>query len=258
MIRGEKQNKVKLMALLPSITQNMSEWQIVKVSLKERDASDLDALINQLMSIYEHKEGIIYPVSNYKVLMLIRLGPIQNFALLKKDIEGKIPDHRCRIIAGKMDKAGLKHVQLDLSEVRFGDDASMYEEREAREYNVIMIAEDDKAIQYALSEPLKSHGEIVLVDNGSKVVEFYQQHNPDILFLDIHLPGMCGLDIIDKVLNVDTDAFIIMISSDSTKKNVLHAVSTGAFGFLAKPISKDKLMSCFEQCITFTWQEIYA
>lgn len=257
MIRGEKQNKVKLMALLPSITQNMSEWQIVKVSLKERDASDLDAIINQLMSIYEHKEGIIYPVSNYKVLMLIRLGQIQNFALLKKDIEGKIPDHRCRVIAGKMDKAGLKHVQLDLSEVRFGNDASMYEEREAREYNVIMIAEDDKAIQYALSEPLKPHGEIVMVDDGTKVVESYQRHNPDILFLDIHLPGMSGLDIIDKVLNVDTDAFIIMISSDSTKKNVLHSVSTGAFGFLAKPISKDNLMSCLDQCITFTWQEMY-
>mgnify|MGYP006273097025 CR=1 FL=1 len=258
MIRGEKQNKVQLMALLPSITNNMSHWQIVKVSLNERDANDLDALIEKLMSIYEHKEGIIYPISNYKVLMLIRLGEVQNFALLKKDIEGKIPDHKCRVIAGKMDKAGLKHVQLDLSEVKFGNDASLFEEREIREHNVIMVAEDDSAVRYSLSKVLEPHGEVIEVEDGQNVVELYEQHNPDILFLDIHLPGISGLELIDKILNVDTDAFIIMMSADSTKKNVLHAVSTGAFGFLAKPVSKDKLMRCLEQCITLTWQDIYA
>ena len=82
------------------------------------------------------------------------------------------------------------------------------------------------------------------------VLKFYHEHNPDILFLDIHMPGRTGLDLINEILEIDPDAYIIILSADSSADNVVKAINKGAIGFLSKPPAKDRMQQYINQCIT--------
>jgi two-component system chemotaxis response regulator CheY len=75
--------------------------------------------------------------------------------------------------------------------------------------------------------------------------------NPDIVFLDIHLPSTQGLAILDELTQLDFDAFIIMLSADTSRHNVLESIKKGAAGILKKPPESGKLLRLFRTCPTF-------
>ena len=76
----------------------------------------------------------------------------------------------------------------------------------------------------------------------------YVTHAPDVLFLDIELPDITGHDVLQKVLEMDPDAFVIMLSGNGNKENIFKAMKTGAKGFVGKPFTKDKLLQYILKC----------
>jgi len=89
------------------------------------------------------------------------------------------------------------------------------------------------------------------LENGEGVLDTYKKINPDIVILDIHMPGKTGIQILEEINEIDSSAFVIISSSDAIKENVLNAMNKGAVGFLVKPLNKEKLMEYLKQCITF-------
>lgn len=114
--------------------------------------------------------------------------------------------------------------------------------------NIVMIADDDLFIRKVISSALKDMAEIIEVTDGSQVEEIYKQHMPDILFLDIHLPNVTGLDLLRKISRTDLGAYIVMISADSTPENVQRSKFQGARAFLTKPFDKKRLLHIFHTC----------
>ena len=251
MILGNKKNQAQILAFIPSMKANMDQWQIISVKYPNRSKETQKAIIDELMKLYKDKEGIIFPVSDYKVVLVVHLGLINNYAVLKSEFENHMQNHNCRVVARKMNGMGLKQVQIDLAFKEDTSDLSMYQEREKRRHNVFLIADDDMFVRKSLSKLLSPYGEVVEVEGGASVKPAYLEHNPDIVFLDIHMPGQSGLEIVNSVIDMDTDAFIVMISADSNRENVLEAVSCGAVGFLSKPLKKEKIQEYNNQCITF-------
>lgn len=251
MIIGSKKNQSELMAFLPSMKANMQEWQIISVKLPERGKNRLDQIIQQLLHTYKDKEGIVFPVSDYKAVLVIRMGVINNYAILKTEIESKLPKHDARVIARKMNAAGLKQIQLDLSDKGNGGKISLYKEREGRKDNVFLIADDDIFVRQTLKATLQNYGEVHEVGDGAQVADEYMKCNPDVVLMDIHMPNKNGLDLVDEIMETDTDSFIVIASSDAIRENVIEAMSGGAAGFLAKPVKKEKILEYMNQCITF-------
>ena len=126
----------------------------------------------------------------------------------------------------------------------------MLQERQQRQDNIILIADDDLLIRSMLKKSLGSYGDVTVLEDGTEVVDVYLKILPDILFLDIHLPGQSGFDILDEILMFDQDAYVVMLSSDSDKDNVLNTRKMGAKGFLAKPFTKEKLEESLWKCPT--------
>lgn len=122
--------------------------------------------------------------------------------------------------------------------------------RNGRQNNLALIADDDALVRKALVGSLAELSHCVETDDGQRLVEIYREHIPDILFLDIHLPAVNGLDLIGRIKAIDKDAYIIMLTADSTKDNVKKAISCGASGFMAKPFVKETLMANFHRCPT--------
>ena len=93
-------------------------------------------------------------------------------------------------------------------------------------------------------------GTLVEAEDSSQVMSQYLARNPDIIFLDIHMPGKSGLELIKDIMEIDPDAVIIVLSADSSAENVMKALEEGAAGFLSKPPSKNKIQDYMSQCIT--------
>lgn len=252
MIRASKGSETELLGLIPSIKHYMNEWQIVSVRLISGAGLTQDEAIAYLMSQYRKQEGIIYPVAEDRIVMLVRLGEVQNYSKMKAEIEKTIPGHACRVMLRKMNAAGLKQVQVDL--FRKSDGVvlmdNMYEQRVQRRENIIMVVDDDGFVRKSISKLLALFGETVEVEDGKRVLSMYLEHNPDVLFLDIHMPYKSGLDLIPEILEIDPDAYIVTLSADSMKENVLESLEKGAAGFLSKPPARQKVEEYVNNCIT--------
>ncbi len=101
--------------------------------------------------------------------------------------------------------------------------------------NVVLIADDDLFIRKVIRSALEGMAEIVEVADGAEVQDAYTKCMPDILFLDIHLPNISGLELLKQISKKDLGSYVIILSADSTEGNVQQAKFRGSRGFLTKP-----------------------
>ncbi|MCD8562923.1 MAG: response regulator [Alphaproteobacteria bacterium] len=114
--------------------------------------------------------------------------------------------------------------------------------RKRRGYPLVMVVEDDRFTSSYAAHILNSSYEVILARSGEQGIFDYIHHAPDIVFLDIHLPGLSGHDTLHSIRAVDPKAFIVMLSVDAVKQNILKASQGGAYSFLRKPFSKEKMI----------------
>lgn len=114
--------------------------------------------------------------------------------------------------------------------------------RKKRGYPLVMVVEDDRFTSSYAAHILNKNYEIVLSRSGEEGIADYIEHAPDIVFLDIHLPGISGHDTLHSIRAIDPKAFIVMLSVDAVKKNIVQAAHNGAYSFLRKPFSKEKMI----------------
>lgn len=127
--------------------------------------------------------------------------------------------------------------------------------RDGRQHNLCLIADDDLFIRKVLAKHLDGLSESVQAVDGGDCLKLYKEHKPDVAFLDIHLPILTGLELIDQLLRLDPTAYIIVMSADSTAENVQAALRAGAKGFLSKPIQRDRLMHYLNTCPTMRFAD---
>jgi len=252
MILSDSKDETKLMMLLSSIKQHMDEWQIVNINVLKNSTASRKSIIDRLLKNYEAHEGLIYPVSEKKIVMLVRLGVVHDYSNIKTSLEKQLPKHSCRITIRKLSKVGIKQIQVDLTERNSSLELTdnMFLQRKERKDNVLLIADDDSFVRLSLVKLLTGCGQLEEVSAGKDVLSTYLKINPDILFLDIHMPDQTGLELLPKILDLDPDACIIMLSADSQRQNVLSALEMGAIGFLSKPPNTEKIQEYISQCIT--------
>lgn len=121
--------------------------------------------------------------------------------------------------------------------------------------NIVMVADDDLFMRKVIRSALQDMAEIIEVSDGDAVEAAYLAAMPDLLFLDVHLPGVSGLELLRVLTKKDVSAYIIMISADSTPVNVQQAKYRGSRGFLTKPFEKHRLLHIFQNCPTVRYHD---
>jgi UDP-3-O-acyl N-acetylglucosamine deacetylase len=107
----------------------------------------------------------------------------------------------------------------------------------------ILIIDDEKNIQVSLASILEDEGfKTFFASSGEEGVEKFKNIKPDAIFLDIWLPGIDGLETMKKILALDPLQIIIMISGHGNISTAVRAVKEGAYDFLEKPLSLDKVI----------------
>ena len=124
----------------------------------------------------------------------------------------------------------------------------LFDARRRRVEKRIMIVDDDLFLRKIVVRAFLDRAAVLAVDDNDDVVAAYREYLPDIVFMDIHLTSMSGMELMEQILSCDGSAHVVIMSSDT--ENADAAVAAGAKGFLAKPFTRDALDACFRKCET--------
>jgi two-component system KDP operon response regulator KdpE len=108
---------------------------------------------------------------------------------------------------------------------------------------VILVVEDDAPVRNLIVTTLKTHDyKYLTAKNGSEAVMMASSHNPDVLFLDLGLPDMDGIDVIRQIRSW-SNMPVIVISARSDDADKIEALDAGADDYLTKPFSVEELLA---------------
>lgn len=101
----------------------------------------------------------------------------------------------------------------------------------------ILIADDSELMRKALRDILTKSGHTVAAEaaDGYEACLQYENVQPDLVTLDIHMPGMSGIDVLKALLSKYPHARIIVVSSESCSSMICQALRTGAKNYVIKP-----------------------
>jgi two-component system, NtrC family, nitrogen regulation response regulator NtrX len=107
----------------------------------------------------------------------------------------------------------------------------------------ILIIDDESSIREILRQLFEYEGhEVDLASSGAEGLRKVTTAEPDVVFLDVKMPGMDGLDVLARVKKTAPDLQVVMISGHGTIDTAVEATRRGAFDFLQKPLDTDRLL----------------
>lgn len=107
----------------------------------------------------------------------------------------------------------------------------------------ILVVDDEREIVRALRRSLSAHGFTVLTaSSGEEAVEMVSQHRPDLVLLDLLLPGMSGLEVCHRV-RMTSNVPIIVLSVKDAERDKVEALDLGADDYVAKPFGIGEVLA---------------
>ena len=112
----------------------------------------------------------------------------------------------------------------------------------------VLLIDDERAIRRALREILEFEGCVVEeAENGSQALEKMKAHTYDLVFSDIKMPQMDGIELLDEILALGIETPVIMISGHGTVETAVGAIKKGAFDFIEKPLDLNRILVLLRQ-----------
>jgi two-component system nitrogen regulation response regulator NtrX len=107
----------------------------------------------------------------------------------------------------------------------------------------ILIVDDEQGIRAALGQLLEFEGyEVRAVGNAVDGISEYQKQRPDLVFLDVKMAGIDGVEALKKIKEHDASAIVVMISGHATIQTAVEATQLGAYDILEKPLDTDRIL----------------
>jgi two-component system nitrogen regulation response regulator NtrX len=107
----------------------------------------------------------------------------------------------------------------------------------------VLIVDDEAGIRQALKQVLDYEGmDVRVASSGGEGITIYHDYRPHVVFLDVKMAGLDGLETLTRLRDLDPSATIVMISGHGTIATAVEATQRGAFDFLEKPLDTDRLL----------------
>ena len=114
----------------------------------------------------------------------------------------------------------------------------------------ILVVDDNKNMQFILTNILHEKGyEVCCVGNGNKAVTEIKNKIPDLVLLDIRLPGKNGIEVLEKLRELDKELLVIMITAYGDVKSAVKAIKLGAYDYVTKPFDNEELLNIIKNAL---------
>lgn len=116
--------------------------------------------------------------------------------------------------------------------------------------NRILVVDDEESMRWVLSKALKRKGFMVdLAQDGRQALTLLQDKDYDLAILDIKMPGISGLDLLDKIREIKSDLLVVIMTAEASMKNAVEAMKRGAYDYITKPFDLDVIDAIIEKVV---------
>ena len=107
----------------------------------------------------------------------------------------------------------------------------------------VLIVDDERAIRNSLGEILTDEGyEVDTAEDGAVALQKVEKEKFDVIFCDIKMPGMDGIEVLGKLTEMGIDAAVVMISGHADIDTAVECIKKGAFDFVQKPLDLNRIL----------------
>lgn len=116
--------------------------------------------------------------------------------------------------------------------------------------STILIADDEVSILQGLKAMLEEDGyKISIANNGNKAFELAKKNHFNLLLVDLTIPGLNGIEILERLQHENINTEVIIITGKGTISTAVEAMRAGAYDYLTKPVTPDRLRSIIPKAI---------
>jgi two-component system chemotaxis response regulator CheY len=114
----------------------------------------------------------------------------------------------------------------------------------------VLVVDDAAFMRMMIRDILSREGYVIYeAVNGRDAVEKYHEVRPDLVTMDITMPGMSGLEALQTIRDQDPTARVLMVSAMGQQKMIVEALEYGAMDFLVKPFQPTKVLETVKKCL---------
>ncbi len=114
----------------------------------------------------------------------------------------------------------------------------------------ILIVDDERTLARSIKLFLADQGyEAEVAENGDKALELLDRIRPDLIFLDVNLPGISGIELLKRIKEYDRNIAVIMMTAYGSIEGAVEAVKLGAFDYIKKPVDLEELKLLAERAL---------
>ena len=106
----------------------------------------------------------------------------------------------------------------------------------------IMVVDDEHLIRWSLEQNLKKQGyEVCTAGTGEDALQLAREEQPELVLLDYHLPGINGLEVLQRLKEIDEDVLVIMVTAQGGLETAVNTMRHGAYDYINKPFNLDEM-----------------
>jgi CheY-like chemotaxis protein len=211
----------------------------------------------KMAEIYNCLFPLFEKTQNFNSIMSLHefLSDINMLLVIVDDKMKIISDARLEVLKQKEEEERIRNEQKQRTILNYKITTdikiAVKSKRAKRDTFEVLLIDDDlfstKMVDTLLGKFFTTHK----ASTAWEAITSYICHAPDIIFLDIDMPIVNGHEILIKILEIDPEAHIIMLSGHSHHDNIKKSLDIGAKGFVTKPFTKDRIMQYIQQCPHF-------
>ncbi len=108
---------------------------------------------------------------------------------------------------------------------------------------VVLVVDDDPGVRESFRLILEDHYDVMDVPDGPSALDVVRASQVDLVLLDIRLPGMDGIEVLERIKAIDDGLEVVLVTAVKTVRTAVAAMKLGAFDYLTKPFEEDELLA---------------
>jgi YesN/AraC family two-component response regulator len=114
-----------------------------------------------------------------------------------------------------------------------------------------LVLEDEPETNELMCKTLQNFfSDVHSAADANEAMELFEKHSPDIIFIDIILPGKSGLEVAKEIREINPKQIIVIVSASNDMGNISEAVKIGVNNFIRKPIDTDKMIDVLKDIVS--------